>query len=357
MSENDDSLAPKTTSFLIGHEKAAEIFLNSFQSERLHHAWLLAGPKGIGKATLAFHLARFLLKFGAPEGDSLFSKDAEGARPDLASLEMAPDDPIFVRVASGGEGNLKVIERGYNDKTKRRRTEIVVDDVRTLHDFFEMTASHRGWRIAIVDPADDMNRSAANALLKMLEEPPSKSILFLISHAKGRLVPTIRSRCQQLLLSPLSEGQVCEVLKQRLPDLQETEANQYAALAGGSPGLAIRLSVFDGKGLFDIIESLLQGNPLTTKETHDFAGALGLAQNEDRYFLFLEILTARIAHRIKALAASRGSKTRLDCWLKLWDKVGRILTEGEGINLGRKQMLIVLLAELAAAGKAENKAA
>ncbi|MEE8294749.1 MAG: DNA polymerase III subunit delta' [Sphingomonadales bacterium] len=358
MSEQDTkNLDPITTPLLVGHDKAAKIFLESFQSGRLHHAWLLAGQRGIGKATLAYHLARFLLKHGTQKTGGLLTPDEAPLDFTRASLEMAADDPVFIRVASGGEGNLKIIERGYNEKTKKRRTEIVVDDVRALHDFFEMTASHNGWRIAIIDPADEMNRSAANALLKMLEEPPRKSILFLITHAKGSLVPTIRSRCQQLLLNPLSDEDTKKVLHQRMPDLAPGEVDKYAELSGGSPGYALRLSLYDGEGLNLVIASQFSGQGLNTKQVHDFAGTLGLATNEKKYFLFLDILTREIAGKIKALAETGAAKSRLDCWLKLWEKVDRILTEGEGINLGRKAMLLVLLSEMAAVGRQEHKAA
>ena len=358
MSELDaKDLNPKTTPFLVGHEKAANIFLQSYQSGRLHHAWLLAGQRGIGKATLAYHLARFLLKQGDQQAGGLLGADEAPREFDISSLEMATDAPVFIRVASGGEGNLKVIERGFNEKTKKRRSEIVVDDVRALHDFFEMTASHDGWRIAIVDPADEMNRNAANALLKMLEEPPRKSILFLITHAKGSLVPTIRSRCQQLPMNPLSEIEVKKVLQKRMPDLSDGDVDKYAGHSGGSPGYALRLSLYDGEGLNLVIQSQFGGQALRTKQAHDFAGALALANNEKKYFLFLDILTSEIAGKIKALAAAGASKSRLDCWLTLWEKVDRIRTEGEGINLGRKAMLLVLLSEMAAVGRQEIKAA
>lgn len=359
MSEIDPKdFSPKMTPFLFGHEKAATIFLNSFQSGRLHHAWLLAGQRGIGKATLAYHLARFLLKHGGESaGSGLFAAQDSPAKPDLASLQMPADDPVFIRVASGGEGNLKIIKRGFNEKTKKPRTEIVVDDVRALHDFFELTASHDGWRIAIIDPADEMNRNAANALLKMLEEPPRKSILFLITHAKGSLVPTIRSRCQQLVLNPLSLAEVKEVLQKRMPDLAAEDIDKYAGRSGGSPGYALRLSLDDGEGLSQVIQSQFSGNPLITKQAHDFAGTLGLPTNEKKYFLFLDILSREIAEKIKNLAAAGAVKSRLDCWLGLWEKVNRIRTEGEGINLGRKAMLLILLSEMAALGRQEIKAA
>lgn len=349
-------MEPRRTPFLVGHDAALKVFLKAFSGNRLHHAWLLAGQKGIGKATLAYHLARFLLKHGGGEADKLFEAEKE-SQPDLAAIQMPEDDPVFSKVSSGAEGNLKVIERGYNEKTKRRRTEIVVEDVRALHDFFELTASRPGWRVAIIDPADEMNRSAANALLKMLEEPPARSILFLVTHAKGKLAPTIRSRCQHLLLSPLKKEQVEEVLQRRLGNIPAGEAKKLAAVAEGSPGFAMRLSLFDGEALYRAAKLLLSGQAMPKAKAHDFSTKLALAGNEEQYFLFLDILTAEIGKKIKDLAAGGAAKSRLDCWLELWDKVDRIKTEGEGLNLGRKQMLLLLLNDLAAAGTRDQKAA
>lgn len=351
-------ISPATTPFLEGHKKTAQIFLDSYEAGRLHHAWLIAGPRGIGKATLAYHLARFLLKQDGSAGPGLFGKEGPpAAKAGTDAFYTAEDDPLFMRVASGSEGNLKVIRRGYNEKTHRKRSEIVVDDVRALHDFFEMTAAHEGWRIAIIDSADAMNRSAANALLKMLEEPPKKSVLLLISHAKGRLVPTIKSRCQQLLLSPLQEEEVAEVVAKLQPEMPEGDVKTYAGLSGGSPGLALRLALFGGKDLFELISMLLSGVDLTTREKHAFATELGSNQNEEKYFLFLDLVRAEVLARTKAMARAGVAKTRLDCWVGLWEKIDRITGEGEGLNLGRKQMILLLLEDLCQAGAKEKAAA
>ncbi len=350
MSDAGNDLSPRTTPFLVGHAAAADIFLKSFQSGRLHHAWLLAGPKGIGKATLAYHLARFLLKHGTGGlvGDTAIGADA---------LAMAADDTVFSHVASGAEGNLKVIERGLNEKTKRMRQEIIVDDVRALHNFFELTAAQEGWRIAIVDSADEMNRNAANALLKMLEEPPAKSIILLVSHAKGRLPATIRSRCQQLLLAPLDESQVHQVLKQRLPDLEEGELKTLTGLSGGVPGLAVRMALYKGMTLYKVVRELLAGKVLKTKEMHDFASRVSARGQDERYFLFLDILQSQLAARIRAEAGEGGGKRRLDCWLQLWEKVNRLRGEGEGLNMGRKQGVLLLIEVLEEAHKEASAAA
>jgi len=342
--DTGDDFSPRTTPFLVGHGAAADIFLKSFQSGRLHHAWLLAGPKGIGKATLAYHLTRFLLKHGA---GGLVDETAIGA----GALAMAADDPVFNHVASGAEGNLKVIERGLNEKTKRLRQEIIVDDVRNLHGFFEKTAARDGWRIALIDSADEMNRNAANALLKMLEEPPSKSILFLISHAKGRLAPTIRSRCHQLLLNPLTKDQVSEVLVKQLPDLGGDALKTLAAVSGGAPGFALRLAANDGLRLFQTIKGLLAGTTMTTSQKHDFAGAMGARGADDRYFLLLEIVRSELAQLIRQHADAPSHKRLLDCWLALWEKVNRMQSEGEGLNLGRRQQVLLLLEALESTNK------
>ncbi|MEE8258049.1 MAG: DNA polymerase III subunit delta' [Sphingomonadales bacterium] len=344
MSDAGNDFSPRTTPFLVGHAAAADIFLKSFQSGRLHHAWLLAGPKGIGKATLAYHLARFLLKHGAGGlvGDTAIGADA---------LAMAADDPVFSHVASGADGNLKVIERGLNEKTKRLRQEIVVADVRNLHDFFEKTAARDGWRIAIIDSADEMNRNAANALLKMLEEPPSKSILFLVSHAKGRLVPTIRSRCHQLLLNPLTREQVSEVLVKQMADLDPDALNTLAAVSGGAPGFALRLAANDGLSLCQTIQGLVAGTTMITKQKHDFAGAFGARGADERYFLLLEIVRSELARRIRQHADQPSHKSQLDCWLGLWEKVNRMQREGEGLNLGRRQQVLLLLEALESTNK------
>ncbi|MCH8347904.1 MAG: DNA polymerase III subunit delta' [Proteobacteria bacterium] len=348
-----DNLTPRTSPFLAGHGRAVEIFLKSWSTGRMHHAWLLAGPKGIGKATLAYHMARFLLKQGTGEaGPGLFGDQSP---PD--NLVMAEDDPIFSRVAAGAEGNLKVIERGLNEKTKRMRQEIIVKDVRALHSFFELTAAQQGWRIAIIDSADEMNRNAANALLKMLEEPPAKSLLLLVSHAKGRLPATIRSRCQQLLLAPLEEAQVRQVLNQRLPELDEGELKTLTGLCGGVPGLAVRMALFKGMALNKVVRELLDGKVLKIKEMHDFAGQVSARGQDEKYFLFLDILQSQLAARIRAEAGDGGGKRRLDCWLQLWEKVNLLRGRGEGLNMGRKQGVLLIIDAIAALHRNASAAA
>ena len=187
--------APRENPSLSGHEPAEKELLSAFASGRLPHGLLITGPHGVGKATLAFRFARFLLSQGAaPSAGGLFAPAVP------SSLALPPEHPVFRRVASSGHADLLTVERGIDPKRKRERTEIVVDDTRAIAAFLRLTPAEGGWRIVVVDTADEMNRNAANAVLKILEEPPSRALLILVSDNPGRLLPTIRSRCRRLPL-------------------------------------------------------------------------------------------------------------------------------------------------------------
>ena len=198
---------PRERLKLVGHGEAEQTLLSAFQSGRLPHAWLISGPRGIGKATLAYRFARFLLNGGSEGG--LFGG------PD--DLSVPAESSVAHRVAAQAHPDLRVVERTANERTGKLRTEIVVDDVRDLSHFLRLTPSDGGWRIAIVDAADEMNRNAANALLKILEEPPDRAVLLVVSHAPGRLLPTIRSRCRKLVMKPLPLDQTDALIGEFLP--------------------------------------------------------------------------------------------------------------------------------------------
>lgn len=207
---------PRETFTFVGHEAEEAAFAKGLRGGRMHHAWLLAGPKGLGKATLAYRVARAAL--GAKH---------VGPRP----LDVDPQDPIARRVAALSHPDLFVLRRGLNERGKPRR-EIAVDDARELGHFFSLAPSEGGMRVAIVDAVDDLNRNAANAILKTLEEPPARSILLLVCHAPGAILPTIRSRCRRLALRPLSDDEVRKA--------SGADAG-IVALAKGRPGRAIAL--------------------------------------------------------------------------------------------------------------------
>lgn len=208
---------PRETFSFVGHDAEEQALAEALASGRMHHAWLISGAKGLGKATLAYRLAR--AAFGAKTG---------GARP----FDVDAEDPIARRVAALSHPDHFVLRRGFNDRGKPRR-EITVDDARDLGHFFSLAPSEGGMRVAIIDAVDDLNRNAANAILKTLEEPPARSVLLLVCHAPGAILPTIRSRCRRLALRPLSDELVAEALGEK--------DDAIVALAKGRPGRAIAL--------------------------------------------------------------------------------------------------------------------
>ncbi len=387
------SWAPRHAEALIGHEAAERVFLKDWAAGRLAHAWLITGPKGIGKASFAFRCARFVLQrenraaAAARQGASapgLFGDEpAAPALPD--SLAVPADDPVFQRVASLGHADLLVIERAWDDKGKRWRSEIVAEDARRLVPFFGMTAAEGGHRIAIIDSADELNRHAANAILKILEEPPPKGLLFLVSHSPGRLLPTIRSRCRRLELQPLPPAQMAGLIAQQAPDLPDTDRDALAALAAGSPGRLEALLEGGGLALYDELLALLAPLPaVDVAALHAFADRLGRAGAGDTggagaFATLLDLLGGLLARLIAA--AARGGRTGervaahvrpaeaalaarlfppgadLAEWIAVWEKLGEMGRAADSLALDRKHVLLSLFNRLAAAAGQGARAA
>lgn len=354
---------PRFTVDLHGHQQAETAFLNAVSSRRMHHAWLITGPRGVGKTTLAYRMARHLLRDDGSnrnvDAPSLFGETESP----VASLEMAEDDPVFSRVAAGGHGNLLIVERGWDERKKAMRGAIIIDDVRKVHGFFTRTASEAGWRICIVDSCDEMNINAANALLKILEEPPEDSLLLLVSHAPGRLLPTIRSRCRTLPLTPLSDDEVMEVLNRRCPDLDKGDIAAIASLAEGAPGRALELARQDGLALYQTLLSLLQQMPgLNIPQAHALAGKMGLKSADDSYRIFAALLLEWVERMVRSSASGHvlyevvpGEKDirdrfakalPLDRWGELWEKMNRLLAQADMAHLDKKQVILALLTML-----------
>src|ERR1700761_4095006 len=220
---------PRQTMTLTGHDAALAKASRAIRSGRTPQGWLITGPPGVGKATMAFRIARYLLRYGAT-----------GEGPE--DLSLAANDPVAQQVSAGGHPGLLVLQRAVNEKTGKLMTVLSVEEIRKLAGFFGMTSGAGGWRVAIVDSADDMNDNAANALLKLLEEPPAKAMLLLLSNTPGRLLPTIRSRCQRLELRTLDEATLAKALAVYLPDSDATERATLARLSGGSLGAALALA-------------------------------------------------------------------------------------------------------------------
>ncbi|WP_288949238.1 DNA polymerase III subunit delta' [uncultured Paracoccus sp.] len=232
---------PREATRVIGQDAAIADFIAAARAQRLHHAWLISGPRGTGKATLAWNVAKWLLS---------------GA--DTPDLTTTPEDPIIRRIRALSEPRLLLVRRPVDEKTQRLRAEITVDEIRRLQSFFHLSAAEGGHRVAIIDAADEMNQAAANALFKLLEEPPQDSTLLLIAHQPARLLPTIRSRCRELRLHPLSPEDMGQVLQ----DLGlDHDAAQLSALSGGSIGEALRLAGQDGLEVYQRIVGLFADYP------------------------------------------------------------------------------------------------
>lgn len=230
--------------------------MQAFASGRMHHGWLLTGPKGVGKATLAYRIARFLLATPIAQADDMF-----GAPPPPASLDIEPEPPVARRMLAGAEPGLKTVTRSLTD-TGRLSDMIRAEDIRALNSFFGLSSADGGRRVVIVDAADEMNTQAANALLKMLEEPPANTTLLLVAHQPSRLLPTIRSRCRSLRLNRLSPAEMATALEQAGGEpVEGLEAQALAELSGGSVGAALRLLHTDGLGLYAELVALLSSFP------------------------------------------------------------------------------------------------
>lgn len=281
---------PRETQRLFGQDAAEAAFLSAYTSGRLHHGWLLTGPRGVGKATLAWRIARFLLATPSAQDDGLF-----GAPPPPTTLDIDPDHPVSHRMLAGGEPGLVSITRSVNEKTNRMRDQIVVDDIRRLGHFFGLSAADGGHRVVIVDAADEMNVNAANALLKMLEEPPVRTTLLLISHQPSGLLPTIRSRCRTLRLGPLDPADMQAALAQTgtpTPDNPE----YLAALAAGSVGGALRLTNLGGLKIYAELIAILNSLPrLDRPRALALAEAAAQRGAADRYELLLTLIDIALA--------------------------------------------------------------
>ena len=340
-------LLPRENPVLRGHERSESLLIEAANSGRLAHAWLLAGPGGIGKSTLAYRFARYLLS--RVDDGGLF-----GEAP-AADMGIDPDNLVFRCVASGGHPDLFTIARSVNPKTNKLRNEIVVDDVRNAIDFFRLTSGEGGWRVVIVDVADEMNRSSANAILKLLEEPPRAAIILLVSHAPGQLLATIRSRCRVLPMQPLDDECVRELLMTYRPELSPADTQTLTGLADGSIGDALAFADAGGLALYQEMIGLLGGlQSLDIAAVHALGDRLGRINATDAYKTFTRMLEdwlgrlartmargavpAGIAPGENAAIAAFGD--RLTQTSEVWEKVSRLFAQAERANLDHKQVVI-----------------
>ena len=325
---------PCTVFDLQGHEAAETAFEAARARGRLHHAWLLTGPEGVGKATFAYRAARRLL--GAPP------------EPGRGVLGAGPEHPVSRQIIAHSHPDLLVLERVGEDGKPRRV--IPVDEARKLAEFFSKSPASAPHRVAIIDAADDLNVNAANAVLKTLEEPPARGVLLLVSHSPGKLLATIRSRCRRLAFSALPEPEVAAFAQARTTANPE-QALRLARMSGGSPGRAWALYAAGAIGVDDAARDLLADLPQLNE-----AAALALAdrfrggEGPAQFALLFERLAERVHNQVLAKAAD--GRGRLDRWAAAWETLQRLPREVEAVNLDRTDALFTALAELRAAARA-----
>ena len=353
---------PRQTAKLYGHEAQEAMFATGFAHQRLHHGWLLTGPEGVGKATLAYRIARFLLARPQDRSDP-----ANG-------LDVAHDCPASRQVRALSHPGLLLLRRPYDFKNKRLKTEIPIDDVRRLRSFLNLTAGEAQWRVVLIDTAGDLNASAANAVLKSLEEPPARTIFLLLSAAPGRLLPTIRSRCRVLELAPLPGADLKRAVAQAIAASGDGVTASIPAgddwltlerLAGGSVRRVLALHTAGGLGLQRRLEVFFGELPgVNWTSVHTLADEISSSAAETKFDLVQDLLSAQLARLIRAQATGEGTTPerslanrligtrKLATWALLWETLALDRAASDALNLDRKTLILQMFARLEAAARA-----
>ena len=339
----DDVVTPQNNFFLLGQEEAEKAFLDAYNNGTLHNSWLISGEKGVGKATFAYKVARFLL-------DNQHGRN---------SLNTSPDSPSNRLITGGAHPDLKVIERDYIEADRKKIIKSIkegeamseserqnlkksafirIDDVRTINDFMAKKSSHDGWRVVIIDSIDDMNTQAANALLKILEEPPAQSIIMLISHNVGRLLPTIKSRCTKLVLKPLPENIVTSLLRRYRPELSETEIKGIAHIASGSIGKALNYADGNVLKVYNGLQNLVfAGTKFKIEDMLDWVNAA--VSDDEHYDLARELVLKFCSDNIAGCG-------NVEDMFSAWEDAMRCFRLVDSLNMDRKQALINIVGKL-----------
>jgi DNA polymerase-3 subunit delta' len=346
MSEADDAAgdieprAPRGTVVLYGHAEAESTLLEAYRSARFPHAWLITGPAGIGKATLAYRLARFILAHPDPRATAVAT---------ATSLAVDADHPVARRIAVQAQGDLLVLERTINEKTGKLYQDIRVDDVRRTVTFFGSTPGEGGWRIAIVDTVDELNPSGANALLKVLEEPPRRGVLLLVSHSAARVLPTIRSRCRVLALRPLSAADVGRAAAAALAEEgAAADITAAAAVADGSVRRALALLDGDALDLRNRIVALLERLPAVDPRALHALGDRLYGTDAATLAAFVDTVNGWLSAR---LAAGAEDPARLARVAEAWERINHAAGEVDEYNLERKPLVFNVFGWLAEASR------
>jgi DNA polymerase-3 subunit delta' len=316
---------------LLGHDHAITTFMEAAHSGRLHHAWLLTGPRGVGKARFAHLAARRLLA------------EAAGPAFDLSGFDVPATHPIPALLEANSHPDLMTLERIVDEKSGTQARSVTIDQVRGLQRLFATTGSYSSRRIVIIDAVDDLERGGANALLKNLEEPPTDSLFLLVSHAPGRLLPTIRSRCRTLRFQPLSDDVMAQILRAELPEADGGEIAALIRVGEGAPGRAMAFAGLDIAGLDAALDRLIGHGDPSNAERSALARNLGLKASQPRYEAFLERAPARMA----AEARTRQGPA-LERALALWEDARDLASSALPLSLDAQATTFTLAGLVAA---------
>ena len=347
MSSIESIITPRNNNYLLGHETQEKSFLSAWKNNSLHSSWLISGVEGIGKATFAYRLARFLL-----------SAD-ENNKEKYNSLDVTPDSQIVRLINNNSHPDFKVIERDYTETDKKKILKAIkdgdalseeelqnlkksafirVDDVRQIHEFLAKKSGGDNWRVVLIDSVDDMNLAAANALLKVLEEPPHKTLMLLISHNPNRLLPTIRSRCAKANFVPLDNLQVASLLRRYRPEIMETDVKKIAEISSGSIGKAIRYSDNNALDLYNKLHKIVGAkDKFSISALQDFCAQSTV--DDESYELSKELILKFLSENIK-------SSENTDALLQSWDEAVTVFAETSSLNMDKTQAIMKIIVNL-----------
>lgn len=337
-------ITPKNATELFGHESVQAQWLHDFAAGKLAHGIIISGGRGIGKATLAYRFARMLLS----------------GRNDF---DLSSDDPIFHRISAGSHTDLLVIEREFDEKKEEFKNEISVEQARGIADFLSLTPAEGKWRVVIIDSADALNTNAANAILKILEEPPAQAILLLVSHNPGRLLPTIRSRCRMLKLAPLSAEDFTRTIRHVAPDTDYAELRGLQILSGGAPGVALELKEQGALAVYgELLETLSSLPAFETARIHRFADQLSGGKMHEHWHMLTRLMLCLLERTSKTAASVlleeiiEGEQTALlklaslhpaHIWAAKWQECADQFLLAQRLHLDYKQVMITFIHSIA----------
>jgi DNA polymerase III subunit delta' len=346
----EDAPHPRESYHCFGHAETERQFILSYLSGHLPQAFIIGGPPGIGKATLAWRLARFLLANPDP---------ATAVGEARADLFVAPDHPVSRQIAAMTHPDLVLLRREWNEKDKRFFTEIRVEDIRCAIHMFQQAAGRGGYRICILDCADDLNPSSANALLKLIEEPPPRALFLIVAHRPGRMLATLSSRCQKILLKPLAAADIGRIVTALGPPWSAAgEAKLAAAIAREHGSIRNVLRLLDDRAieLDTNLSRMLDDLPrIDWSKVHALADRVAARNNGKDYETMLAAIDDWLDTRVLCCAQSPGANwARLAPYALVWEKLGEAARETEIFNLDKRPLILSLFAELAAAARAAS---